>query len=531
MPRLAHFSAATDVCDCGDDSAIDHAKNIRIEKHVDRDAVRAVSVKIERAGAIEFGAFEVQNGDGDLYSVGRDRIDLFDFILLRIVSAGNFFLLQQSGCAGLHVVGEDRGRRDGRLVSVTEIGGVVDAVDVGVGGVSGLGEGDALGLPVAEIDDADLRQSAFALEKDAEVLEELHLIDHDGRILRHDFVPVGAARVGNRSGHEAEVASGIVDADVERISVVIGIIFDALLARLEDLPVRIGLFRWDVAGFARGVTCRDQKDVGVAERFVGSDIKFLVRFFVDENVGGGRTCSVAIETILPFFDGIFLGVEDRLIVFSPDHGADPFGVIGQRLAAAEIFDREIVLPESCVVVAISEQVAVRADSECRNRHEDLALREFVDIKKDLFGRVHAGFFAAANGVLLAGLDARVIEVVAFAVWNFDVGFFHAAQHLVIELFLEGLGGFHHRVGVGVFGFEIGTHFGIRFVAQPEIVVGERAAVDFGDVRDFLRDRWRRKIVGGCEEQDRERDHGSEMQYVVGHEGAPKRTRNCGYVVG
>src|SRR5262249_20755618 len=85
-----------------------------------------------------------------------------------------------------------------------------------------------------------------------------------------------------------------------------------------------------------------------------------------------------------------------------------------------------------------------------------------------------------------------------------------AEPLVGGLFLEGLSRLHHRIGISVLGLEIGADLGIRFVAQPEIVVGERASVDLGRVRDFLRNGRRREIVCGCKEQSRERDDGSEL---------------------
>src|SRR5258708_23283344 len=106
VPGLAEFAAAADVGHCGDGSAIDNTENIRVEKHVDGDAVGAVAVEIERALAVEFGGLEVQNGDGNLHAIGRGGVNLFDLIFRGVVSAGNFFLLEQSRSSFFHVVGE-----------------------------------------------------------------------------------------------------------------------------------------------------------------------------------------------------------------------------------------------------------------------------------------------------------------------------------------------------------------------------------------------------------------------------------------
>ena len=96
---------------------------------------------------------------------------------------------------------------------------------------------------VAQIDDADLRQAAFAFGEDTEVSEEVSVVEHDVGTVGQHFTPVLAPGIGDRSADQAEVASGIVGADVERAAVVVGIIFDALLAGLDDLQSPSGWWR------------------------------------------------------------------------------------------------------------------------------------------------------------------------------------------------------------------------------------------------------------------------------------------------
>ena len=96
MPALAHLAAATDVRHCRDCAAIDHAKDVRVEEHVDGDSVGAVAVQIERSGTIELRSFQAQDRDRNLHPVRSYGVDLFHLILLGIVPAGYFLLLQQS---------------------------------------------------------------------------------------------------------------------------------------------------------------------------------------------------------------------------------------------------------------------------------------------------------------------------------------------------------------------------------------------------------------------------------------------------
>ncbi len=366
---------------------------------------------------------------------------------------------------------------------------------------AGSGKAMRLDCAVAQVDHADLRQTALALIKNAEVFEEVGVVNHDAGIVRHDFMPVRAAWIGDWRLDQPEVAPGIVDADVKRISVVVGIIFDALLARFENLPVAVGLLGRNEARFAGGVAGRHQKDVGLASRLECKHVEALVLLFIDQRVRSCRRDRVPIEAILALRDRIFLRVENRLIVVRPYDRSHALGVVGEGLSRAKVFHRQRELPETRVVVAVGEQVSVRAHGIRGDRHEGMPLGHFVLVEKDFFRRVRGRrLLAAADRILLPCLSSHVIKVVAFAIRNFDVGLFDPAQHLVIELFLERFGRLHHRIGVRILGFEIRAHFRVRLVAQPEIVVHQLSSVDLGDVRDFLRHRRRRqrRIVGGGE---------------------------------
>src|SRR5690349_6679616 len=141
-------------------------------------------------------------------------------------------------------------------------------------------------------------------------------------------MPVRAAGIRYGRGDEAEVAPGIVHANVERISIVVRVVFDARFARFENLPVGIGLLRRNVTRFRGGVAAREQEDVGVAERLVSLNLEFLIGLFVDERVRRGRSGSVAIQPVLALRDSVFLRVEDGLIVGGPYDRTDTLSVIG-----------------------------------------------------------------------------------------------------------------------------------------------------------------------------------------------------------
>ena len=86
-----------------------------------------------------------------------------------------------------------------------------------------------------------------------------------------------------------------------------------------------------------------------------------------------------------------------------------------------------------------------------------------------------------DGVLLALFRAGVIGVAAEKVGDAEVGLLNAAEHFLVEGFLEGLGGFQEGVGEGVFFLEVGGDAGVVFVAEPGVVIHAAVAVD--DVLD------------------------------------------------
>ena len=95
--------------------------------------------------------------------------------------------------------------------------------------------------------------------------------------------------------------------------------------------------------------------------------------------------------------------------------------------------------------------------------------------------------SALDGILLPLFGARIVEIARAPHRNGEIRLLDARQHLGVEGVLERLDVLRHRRRVGVLGFEIARHFGIRFLAQPEIIVDDGLAVPllavFVDGRD------------------------------------------------
>ena len=174
---------------------------------------------------------------------------------------------------------------------------------------------------------------------------------------------------------------------------------------------------------------------------------------------------------------VFDGIEEGGVVVGPDERADALRCVGERFAGAQVFDVQRVLAETGVVDGVGEQVLVFGDVEAAERHEGMAFGELVAVEDDLFGSIHRSLATAVNGVLRAFDGARVVVVAGVVIGVGLVGLLDVAQHLAIEGLLEGLGGRHPGVGVGVFGFEVGGDLLGVFIAQPGVVVLEGMAVE------------------------------------------------------
>src|SRR5207253_6189950 len=154
------------------------------------------------------------------------------------------------------------------------------------------------------------------------------------------------------------------------------------------------------------------------------------------------------------------------------------------LARPEILHVERVLAGAGDVDRVGQAVAVVADRVRAEREERVPEGEDVQVERHLLGRVYMSGPPAEDGVLLALLGPRIVEVAAPPVGDGLVVLLDAAEHLPVERLLERRGGLEARVGVGVLGLEVGDDLGVVLLAEPEVVVLAPVAVDDVDLRDF-----------------------------------------------
>jgi hypothetical protein len=106
-----------------------------------------------------------------------------------------------------------------------------------------------------------------------------------------------------------------------------------------------------------------------------------------------------------------------------------------------------------------------------------------------------------------------------------LGLLYEMRKDLLLYLLQGPGRRHHRVGIGVFRFEVGGDAGGRPVPEPEVVVGQRVSVYLGDVRHGPGDRrglrqrrhHRRHGRGGGERRRETRRRGRRDGRIVGHQ--------------
>ena len=324
---------------------------------------------------------------------------------------------------------------------------------------------------------------------DGEGCEEVEVLKGMVGVEGDEFGPMVAIGRGGRSGDDAEVLAGIVDADVEETVAVVGVVLLVVDAGGDDAELAGGVAGGEEAVFVGGVTAGFDQEVDAVAGFANAEVEALVRFVEDKGVFGcGRAEGVAEDVVLTLGGLVLGGIEEGARVVGPGDGADALSGVWELDARAEVADVERVLAESGGVGGVGEEVAVGADGHCAERHEGMAFGERVDVEDDLLGlggveggvEVGVGGGAAAVDVVLAALDgAGGVEPIAETVGNGLVGLLDMGEHLGVELALQVGGGRHAGGGVGVLGFKIGDDLGRVLVAHPAVVVVERDAVEGG----------------------------------------------------
>ncbi len=206
----------------------------------------------------------IDDGDGDLGSVFRGGEDALRCIEGAIEAAGHFLLLAQDGLVGGDLQLIDRGGRDQRLVTVAVACGGEVRIGAAVHGVDRLRQRDlacrAKRAGFREGRDLDVRQAVRACADGGEGGKEIDVLEHHVVAMGNQLAPVACGRLSDRRGDEAEVASGVVDADVEEAVAMVGVVLDVVAAGLDERPGGEGIRCGEEVRLAGGVAADFEQD-------------------------------------------------------------------------------------------------------------------------------------------------------------------------------------------------------------------------------------------------------------------------------
>jgi hypothetical protein len=87
--------------------------------------------------------------------------------------------------------------------------------------------------------------------------------------------------------------------------------------------------------------------------------------------------------------------------------------------------------------------------------------------------------------VLPGLETGVVPIAVVEIGDRHIRLLDPADHLVVELALEGLGRLHQGVGVGILGLEVIDDLGIGPLVEPVVIVDPGLAVDGQFLADLL----------------------------------------------
>ncbi len=348
-------------------------------------------------------------------------------------------------------------------------------VDEGEGVVRFVGR-NPVRLARLHVDDAQERQAPFPLRDHDVAGKEREAVDLQRRVVVDEGLPASLGRVGDRRGHDTEVLRPLVGGDVEHAVVVIDVVLVAGLAREHERERAGGVARIEVAELARRHGVRAGEDHLLVERPAGADVEQLVLLLVEELVLVGAD-HVPPELVGAFRDSVFRRVEQRPVVGRPHNRSGAFDRLVGGLRGAKVLHVERVLPVAGRIRRVRQPVAIVADLEGPQPEVAVALGELVQIEEHFLGPRHASLPAAAVRVLFSFLGARVVVILADARRHGEVGLLDPPEHLFVQGLLQAFGRLHHLFGVGVLGLEIRNDFRIRLLAQPEVVILQRVAVD------------------------------------------------------
>jgi hypothetical protein len=150
----------------------------------------------------------------------------------------------------------------------------------------------------------------------------------------------------------------------------------------------------------------------------------------------------------------------------------------------------VILPKSGRIGRVRQQVSVIADILRADAEELLSFRQFVGVQDHFFRGVEDFLLAAKNLVLFALLVTVVVPIRAAAHGHAEVGLFDMAENFGVEFLLNCFEGLGHRRCVCVFCFQIRRDVRRALLAEPEVRVAQRVALNGARERLLFSDRRR-----------------------------------------
>ena len=182
-------------------------------------------------------------------------------------------------------------------------------------------------------------------------------------------------------------------------------------------------------------------------------------------------------------------VVERAAVVGPDRRRDLLDRPRIDRAAGEVLDVQREVAPAGVVDAVGKPARVAAHGREAEAQERLAERHLVEVEQDLVDAIRVVAALGADGaaaqqarVLLAGARLGRVPPVALPHRHRVVVLLDAREHLLVERLLERRVRLEPGVGIAVLRLQVVERARIVAVAQPEIVVVARIAVDADVVR-------------------------------------------------
>ena len=227
VPGLAHLASSAHMGEGDREPAVQQAHAVGGEADRQGEPVGPIAVEVNGRLSVPPEIPSIDDRQRDPDPVLRGRVDPLRRVPRRVVTAQHLGLLEQGGGPLLHVVVEHRAGRHQRLVVVAEGGGVELR----------LGEGHPVRRARAQVGHPQLRQPPLPLEEHVVALEEVDAFEHHLGAVGDDLLPVRPTRAADGRPGQAKVAAGVVDADVERLAVVIDVVLLIMDPRGNELPL------------------------------------------------------------------------------------------------------------------------------------------------------------------------------------------------------------------------------------------------------------------------------------------------------